>query len=493
MNTKSIITLVVILLGLLGGVILMQGALSANTSSISYLIKWGGIALAIVAFLRPKYGLYIITAEAFTTDYLKKVAVYYGSTSMQTIIEVMGVVIVAMLATIAGRVVQMIAGTGKKPTIPEWSFYVVGAAISIGVFAGADLDRMAAGQQAFNIGVYVAVGGLMIGLLDNYEDLWKYFKFMIVFGVAWSLMALKQSFMGYSALEDHYALTGLSPTSTAQYFQDRDGTPRPSGFGSGAVNLTTLGIFVPLLLWATINRSIAWAAAFIIVLSAIVFSQLKTLIFGSLILIVAYPLIRRGKLVAACYVIAIPTLICLIAYSQYLLDHIYPIDEAYRGFLGLGESWSILTFSDRLYGWLYLTDMSNFSLFPGTKPQFDTHDQLTLLLQKLGLVITGIGAVVVAFLLFHFHRAIRWIPLGPQHRLAMAMSTYVVFSIFSGVMSGGFLQGQPQGLVVWCAAGSVFLLSEFGKKSGGRNQSNLERAPSPAPTASHDQLPLGSR
>lgn len=463
MNPKSIFPIVLVGFGLVAAFYLMTGALSASTSSISYLVRWGGIGLAVMAFLRPKLGLYIVTAEAFSTDYIKKVAVYYGNTSTLTIMEVMVVVMLALVATFAGRLAQLAMGGGKKTSVEEWAFYLIGFLVAMAVFLKTDGGMLSAGQQAFNIGVYIGVGGLMIGLLKDSADLWKYYRFAMWFGVAWCLMAIKQSEWGYSDLEIYYAKTGLSEVATNQFFLSLHEKPRPSGFGSGAPNLGAIIVFFAIGLWAAMNVSKKYWIVVLLVLGTALLSQIKSMIAVCLIIAVAYPVCKRRFTVGMGYAVGILVIGSMVYFSQEILANLEDIDRSFRGAFNLSDSWSIQTFSDRLYGWTELKDPKNWAWGP-SKRQFRSHDEVAGLLKSVG----GLGVVVIglflAWFLTYFHRVSFQTAPGPMRSLAACLTAFVVVSIVVGAAVGGFLKGQPQGLVVWFSAGGVFLLAQEARR-----------------------------
>lgn len=466
MNQKSIAAFVIVLVVLILAIFTMSGALSASTSSISYLIRTFGIGLGILAFVRPKLGLYIVTAEAFTTDYLKKVAVYYGNTSTQTITEVMMVVIIALLASYAGRVAEIAFRKGQPSSLAEWGFYLVGMVLTALVFIS-DYSASGfaeAGQQAFNIGVYVGVGGLMIGVLKDCDELWKFYRFATWFGVAWCLMTLKQSFWGYSALEEHYASTGLSKIATVQFYNSGYEYPRPSGLGSGSANLGAIAVFFPLSLWAALNVSARYWPIVILVVAAAVLSQVKAIPLIVLLTGLAYPFCRSRITLAVSYVSGIIAVGALIFHSDYLLQNIAQIDDSFRGFLGLDDSWSIQTFSDRLYGYNELKRPGNWSWGPA-KNVMASHDGVSGLLKSAGGGAVLLGFLSLSLFLKMLHGAALSSVLGKERNLAAMLSGFVVVSIIGGVALGGFLKGQPQGLVIWFSVGGVFLLAQQNRRN----------------------------
>lgn len=478
MNQKAFLSVILVGAFLFLGVYIMTGSLSANTSAISYLVRWIGMILAVVSFLKPKFGLYIVTAEAFTTDYIKKVAVYYGNTSMNTIMEVMMVVMLALMATYAGRISQMAFQTGKKPTKEEWGFYLVGALVSVAIFFKLrSMGTMPAGQQAFNIGVYIGVGGLVIGLLKDQEDLWKFYRYSLWFGVAWCLMSLKQIFWGYSDLEIFYMKTGLSEVATNQFFSSVQKNPRPSGFGSGTANLGAILVFYALALWAALNVSKKYWLIVILLLATCMVSQIKFMVAMCLLITLAYPFCKKKWTLGIGYACGILILGSLVFFSQYLLDNLFEIDRSFRGFFNLDHSWSIQTFSDRLKGWTELKNPDNWSFGPSGR-DFGAHDEISGLLKSVGgmgvFLILMIGTVFTVY----FHRFAFTARVGKEKNLAAVLSAYVMLSIIVGAAIGGLLKGQPQGLVVWYSAGGVFLLGQQARLAR-RKESIANRDPIP--------------
>lgn len=496
MNANAFIKILIISVGLVVAVVLLQGALDARTSSISYLVMWGGVALACYSFIKPRAGLFIVTGEAFLTDYIKKVAVFYGNVSLQTIIEVMGVVMLALVATLAGRLTQLAFRSGKKLSLIEVLFYAVAFVVAFVIMLKGNGGFANRGQQAFNVGLYIAVGGLIVGLFRNFEELWSYYKFALLLGLLWCAMAIKQVHFGYSWLEEYYAFTGLSRVATLQFLQTIYEFPRPSGLGSGSPNLGVITVFVPISLWATFNRSKWYAVPLLIVLYAIAISQIKSMVATTVLMLLLYPLLRFRHFLKLGYVIGVVTLGTLIVMADTILYNIAEIDRRFRDVFGLSNEYSIQTFSDRLQGWQHLTDLGSFPLLPGEPVStHETHDQVTAILNAVGILpsILVFGGIIYA--LYRFHKSARSALPGPEQRLSVYMACYVALSTVTGMMIGGFLQGQPQGLVVWFSAGGVILLGQLAneQRNEERRRANAGKVKkAPTERSQTAELPLGS-
>lgn len=485
MNNK-ILPILVIFMGLFMALNLMLGASSTQTSPISHIVKWIGLGLAVFAFVKPKVGLYLVAVEAFTTDLVKKIAVYYGNASTLTIIEVMYVVMVALLATYAGRLVQSIFGIGRKPSKIEWAFYIVGMLIAFAVFfAKRHNGFVSAGQSAFNSGVYLGAGGLAIGLLETKKDIMKYLNFILFFAFVWALWAIKQSFFGFSDLEWHYASTGLSPVATNQMYLSRYEEPRAFGLGSGATNFNMMSAFALLSFWLFSTQQknrILYLVICITIYAAIVLAKGK----GNIVMAAGLPLLyyafrtKRGTI--SMWSVIMIGLGCLILFSEYLIDNLETINSFVLSSLGLSGEWSILTFAERLKGYSELKNLENWTITGGVDA--DAHDTISKTLFSFGILgVFGILAVV-ASAFFLFHGLILKTPKGAVRNLAAMAGAATVGLTVKSLMGGSGLLVQPIPFVIGIMAGIVCVSAAVSAKATKAGEVDEDESLIKLPTAS---------
>jgi hypothetical protein len=459
MQSKTIQSVIVFSLGIIMAMFLVSGAFTTNTSSISYLIKYLGIALAIVCFIKPRWGIYIVISEAFLTDYLKKIAVYYGNESMQTIIEVMAVVMAALLATYIGRVLSAIISRDNSLSKVELSFYFFGALFAIAAFASSfqSIGAVGAGQKAFNSGVYLGFGGLIVGLIKSREERLQLLKFTFVFSLLWTVVAMKQYFLGFSTIEWAYAETGLSQVATDQMFLERYIEPRPFGLGSGSPNFTsiapffTIGIIIFIYSKNT-NQKILAVLLTLIMIGGILVSQGKSAIAIAFLIPCVALFFRGAKRTFAFYLTAFMALISLIYYSEFLLYNLEDISNVFLETMGLSSSWSIQTYAPRLESLMILKDPTSWTMFGGN--ELYGHSMLVTILSEFGAVGFILGGLVLGLLLWFFHRVVLSSRAEDRFLTSMAASGAILIFLIAS-LNGSGLYSQPVCLVIAILAGTA--------------------------------------
>ena len=158
---------------LLSAVILMSSIVTSETGGISATVRAIGIALAVGCLIRPKMGMYVVTIEAFSLDFIKKVAVYYGSADTMTIAEVLVVGMLAVIGTIGGVSIQSMVFRRYQLRGIHWAIIIVSIIVSVAVIiAGFKLNGFTkATEDGFNTGVYIALAPPLCLLFTDRERL----------------------------------------------------------------------------------------------------------------------------------------------------------------------------------------------------------------------------------------------------------------------------------------------------------------------------------
>lgn len=471
---KSITPILITLTGIIIGISIIVSAMSATTSGISNVIKWFGLGLALASFFNPRSGLYIITVEAFFTDYLKKLAVYYGNVSYETITEVMGVVVVATCCCFAGRLVQTLLVKQQRSVLPEYMLYgLFGMYTMLILFIEKDTGMVSAGQRAFNGGVYLGVSGLCLGLLKSQEDVWRLVKVVVFCGLVWAIVCLKQFWFGFSEIEHFYAETGLSSTSSNQMFLGRYGgaeSARPFGLGSGLPNYTSIALVFLFAAILTIREGTFMKRLFyflvaLVILASCIASQAKsTIVFAIVVPPLAYfilrPYLGKVTLLASVSLIA-----CLIYYSESLLYSLEDINDRLLTFLHLGDSWSIRTFAPRLEAFIELKDPNNWQMIGGEG--ILGHSQVVELISRLGFLpalLLLCAWLAVTFAVQH-HLSKITKQDGYQAPLIFVSCAMVTVGV---MLTGNGMFAQPTALVVAIGIGVFLSLDKFRREEAPR-------------------------
>ncbi|QQL45626.1 hypothetical protein [Sulfuriroseicoccus oceanibius] len=453
-------------------VLLMMGAVESSTSAVAYVVKYLGAGLAVLAMLKPRWGLFIVAGEAFTVDFLKKVAVYYGSPSMMTIIEVMVVVMLALVGAILGTLLGAVRSKELVIGKQGWMFLLGGLVIA-GLAVVSDMmlgeGMMAAVQRGFNLGAYVAVGMVMLVFFRGKDDIEKFLNWCLMFVVASCLLAMKQTFFDFSEMVYFYMKTGLSPVASQQFYNElmigRD--PRAFGLASGVQNFNAVAALVPYCIYRLVYNPaamrIVWGAALVVIVGALFVARIKTGFAVALLCPLGMLLFRSRAAILSFYAVGTVLFLFLVMNAQHLRDNIAVYDNAFRGFFGLDATYSIQTFEARLHGFIYLTKPESWSLFgltnfENTELGETSHDIISSVLGRFGVVgLLGLlGACVVAA--FFLHRAYFRIQTRTERGFYLALMTYFVLGIISNVVGGSNLHSCPVNLVVWSFAGGMAVL-----------------------------------
>lgn len=468
---KGFASIIIVAFGLFLGVYVMLNALGASTSGISTIIKWLGIALAIIAFLKPKTGLYIIVVEAFFTDYLKKLAVYYGSVSYATIIEVMAVVVGATCFCFAGRIMQVISSKKQNFTTSEITAYAFFAIYSLLIFYnGLNSGALEAAQRAFNGGVYLGVSGLCVGLLKTQEDVWRLVKVVVVCGLLWAVVCLKQYIFGFSNIEHFYAETGLSPTASNQMLLARFGgedSARPFGLGSGLANYTSMALvflFAAILTFRAKKippKIIYFIASLLIFLSCIASQGKTTIAFAIFVPPIAY-LILRLHIGKVTLIASIAALTSVIVFSDDIRYSLEIINNRFIAFFHLDDSWSIRTFAPRLDAFTELKNPNNWEMIGGEG--IIGHSQAVETLSKLGvlpvILLLMIGLAVTFSVQHYLAKSIKRDSIqGPLIFVSCAIMSLLI------MLTGNGMFAQPTALVIGIGIGVFLSLDQIKRNS----------------------------
>ena len=466
MNTNLLKAIFATIVAILGSLFLITEAISTN-NPMSLVIRSMGMLLGVVCLLNPKAGLWIVTIEAFYVDYVKKVAVYYGEVSMSTITDVMVIVMIALVATCLGRLLQLLLKTGKPASRPEIMLYLLGAFIAAAVFfSKRDFGFASAVQQAFNTGVYIAIAGLIVGLFESRKELLYFLGGQTFFAVTWAIMGIKQTVWGFSPMEYFYAETGLSPVSSNQFLSESYGErPRASGFGSGASNYALIVYYCMFSLWAAVrlkSKRLIYLCGFAILFTAALLSKGKTLVALCLLGPVWYTFLRTRRGTQFAYTGGITVVLLVILFSDQILLILPEFSGWFLAVTGLPDIYSLQTFSPRLTGYMQLKDPANWSLLPN--PELGGHDSITGTLARFGVI------GLVAFFAFGFigikllHAAMRSVRDAQDRDLAVCLGSFAVLFAIVGSMIGGVFESQPNGLAIWTFVGGVFLLAQLSQK-----------------------------
>lgn len=481
-NISIVIRFVVATLGILAPLVAVPWMLRSSSGAVGPLILIVGAGCAVLALINPRIGLYIAAFLVIYLDYFKKIAVYYGEVSMLTIIQVLSVSMVTIGAVYAGVILQAAL---KRIYLRPMDFLLFAgmAAFSLIAFVisyAGTRSVAQAGQFAANLSIYAGLIAVMPKLLSDDEHLLHFFKFVILCFVPWTVMGLKQYFLGFGPMDWFYAETYLSPVTSWQFFVDLQmyGFPRTIGFGSGSVNYGAIGFMLPLALWIwlhTPTRKFLWGFAAIALFVGMLVSLQRFATILPLVGIAFFFFTQSWKRLAIAYGSTITLLLVCIVFSEFLADRLMDINDAIASdgkwagaFLRVG------TFGSRLNGWELLRDPDTYSLFgrfgEGELGNFQGragdryHDSINVLLEAFGVFGLLVAVSLAAFTGYKLHSTIFSIQDPARRSLANMLIAAIVPIFFGGMLGGSNFHTNPFNFIMWMHIGGIYCLLRFDRE-----------------------------
>ena len=479
MNSKSLITIGFTVLGVIFAVFAGVAILMNPTGGIAGVSKLVTAICAICAFVSPRRGLFILAAQAIYTDELKRVGVYYGAVSMDTVQEILIGPLLTLCALNCGFLVQVMFGKVKMSAL-GWALFGIAPILGLYFLSGGGIGGgdtlMKRAYNAGTAGLYTTVIPLSFGLFRELKDWVKFLTFQTVLVVPSAGWAIWQYFNGFNNMEWTYARSGLSPVHTSQMLEFI--RPRVFGFFGSASALGCLSVYFAFAAWRTYAiRSWRWL---FLLFSAILFAgiivstQRGTLILPFLFVIAMFCAYSKLRTFAF-YGILGSVFIIGVWQSTWLLDE--GIDKA-NAAVASNSKWgsevlTFGTFSDRLRGWERLKRPESWSIF-GTETELTSsvasidvasgdysHDMINRVLIRTGAM--GLGAVVIlgGLLALTLHRTVWRLSKG-EARSAGAFALGVTIPIILSSAAGGDnFTATPYNLAIWSVFGGVFLLKRI--------------------------------
>ena len=467
-NARPIHSQGLLLTAIAAGILMLAVYLTSNiieneNGGISAAVRTIGICLAIWAFVRPKAGLYIVSVEAFSVDFVKKVAVYYGAVSTNTIIEVLIVSMLALTATILGVLIQGVALRRYKIAPLNWVLLggslLLGAAIFL---ASRNEDGFAkAGENAFNAAAPITLALPMTIFLADQGELNKLLRLQFSLAVIWAAWGIRQYYFGFTQLEWFYAETGLSQVATQHMLLLSGEDPRPFGFGSGAPNYGVISVYVAYGFWHLSqyrNHRLLYILGTLTVFWGLVTSLQRTSLLIPLFILGFFYFFRtKGRTIFA-YASAILVFLLGVTFAEYLYIHLDDINHAISTSGYWGEKvLNVSTFSDRLSSWMTLKSPEIYSLF-GLQDPIGSHDIFTRIIVSYGVVGLGIVLMSAATCAWFLHRTLLRIADPDDRRFATFLLAATVPSVALGMAGGGNFTSNPTNIQIWTFFGAAVSL-----------------------------------
>lgn len=504
-NSRPIHSQGLILIAVSVGVLMMAVYLTSaiienENGGISAAVRTIGIGLAIWAAVRPKAGLYILSFEAFTVDYIKKIAVYYGAVSIGTIIEVLIVGMLAVVGTIGGFMLQSVALRRYKLPSTLWAVLAVAAVASAAMMvAQREYGLEKSGENAFNCCVYITIAIPMAMLLVDREEIIKLLNVQFFCATIWAVWGIKQYYFGFTWLEWFYAQTGLSAVATDHMIRVND--TRPFGFGSGMPNYSVLGPYLCYGIWqvfrATRRRFLMLVCTFILLWGVITSLQRTMILYPAFVLLLyfCFQSVRRS---VVAFAVGCALFITGVIYAERIAASMGEINDTISVQGYWGESvMSVNTYIDRLGSWVNLKNPAAYSLFGLSEP-LPSHDIFTSILNSYGVVGLIATLTTVLYSFWFILRTILRVEDPEDRQLALFCFAMTSTTLALGFINGGSFTANPVNLALWtffgvaiCMVVNSRLVPEPSKNSVRELIKALEAAKAKAPQA--PQVPMAAR
>lgn len=461
------------IIAILAGVYCGIAILLNPTGGIAGMSKLITFICIVIAFISPRHGIFVLALQAIFNDEIKRVGVFYGAVSMETVQEILVGPILTLCALNAGFLLQVLFGRIK---INKLAILLFAMAPLLGLYflSGGAIGDNSFTKRLYNgsvAGLYTTLVPIGYCLFKELKDWIRFLSFQTVLVVPSALWAIWQYFNGFNNMEWTYALSGLSPVHSGQMLMFEN--PRVFGLFGSASALGCLSIYFAFAMWRVLNvREWRWGY---LLLAAIFFgaliasTQRSALLMPFIFMVAAF--FARSKLRTLVFYSTMTFLISIgIWQSTWLLET--GIDKV-NNVIASNSRWGnevlkVSTFSDRIRGWermkkpeiwsLFGTGVEDASAIPTAEE--GSHDMINRILARVGAVgLLSVTAAVVG-IGWLLHRMIWKLPAGIEKSAAsMSLGTAGIIIIFSALGGDNFTT-TPINLAIWSAFAGVFVVKK---------------------------------
>lgn len=498
MNGAAALRILTAIGGCLLSMLLTYQILYSPTGGVAMLISSLGATAVMAAIINPRTGLYL---TAFSTVYLefgKKLAVYYGEVSPRTLIQVLMVSIACLAGTYLGIFFRAFIFRTITLQRSNILLFLLTGAITGMLFVSARGDGGVTGaaQIAINGGLYIGLIPTMAILLSEKEAALKFIRFIFWILLPWPIWGIRQYFFGYTQLEWSYALTGLSPVSSRIIIDPNE----IIGLGSNAGSYAIITVFAAFGFWHAFffkSRRLLYFLAGVLFYAGCIFSNHRTILIFPVMALAFYWFCLRPSRTIAAYVIGMSIFLAGVLSSGWLLANIDNINSFTTELLPgkLGQSLSVSTYSERLYGWQRFLVPESYSLLgrlgagwsgPATSAeaaQEYNHDLINKILINFGVVGLLVAGILLLVLVRAVHRLVFSAPDSDTKHCTAIMIACVIPLLALSFIGGGSLNANPNNLVCWAMMGAALALNQRSKQGQPLQiQSNTPENTIPAPS-----------
>jgi|GEM_PF-2662355 len=470
---------------------------TGGISGLSKLITILGIVLGLV---NPKAALYFLVVQAVYSDEIKRIGVFYGVQSTQTVSEIL----IGPLLTICAINISYFYGVIRR----QFTFggtglllYAIIPTVAIimlvkGRDAGVLLNVYTAGTTT----LYLTLIPICYGIFKTFQDWVDCISWQAIVAAPAAAWGIWQYFSGFNNIEWSYALSGLSMVHTEQMMM-RD--PRIFGLFGSASALSCVGIYSCFAIWRVfrIPKHRFWFLFLgLLYLTTVVLSHQRTTLIYPIIVFFFVIAFRNLWSTLLLYGSAMSLFVLGVLNATYLLDKgIYKINDLIRGDGKWAENvLMVSTFSDRLRGWERLGRADSWSLFGTGKelrsdfmsnsPDYTasdySHDIINRIVINFGAVGLLVTLLVGGSILFSLHRVVYKSPEPRTRKDGAFIMGCIVPGILLAFIAGGNFSATPVNLQMWTVLSGIFVLK---KLSNG--QRSFSRVPTSNPPVAEPRDP----
>lgn len=434
------------------------------TGPLAIAAKWIGIAFVLISFARPKVGMVLLALFCFYGDFYKKMAVVYGTVSMETVIEVLAINMAILGAIIAGTINKMFL-IGPRP---HRAVIVVGliTLLLTGLLMLTNGGLASRVQLAVNGGLYLGLAAVIGYLYSKKGESLRLSRLHFLLGIPWIVVACYQYAFGFSDADYFYAATYLSPVFSNHFFMEHARVFGLAGSASAYGAITLLFTYGIWRIWQSDSHRLFWLMGSVVYFIGLVISTQRTILVQPFLVLIVWRLFRSRAATQLFYLFTVITALLCIGFSNVMLSKLDAIDANLRSLTG-DSGWAaqvlrVGTFSDRLQGWTRLTRPESYSLFGTPSEQGEVisfadenyaHDMINVILINYGLLGLIAVMLVLWFMLKRSHATVFKIE-DPNDRSTLAfILANLAVSMLLGLFGGGNLHTVPLNLLVATLAG----------------------------------------
>jgi hypothetical protein len=429
--------------------------------------------LLVVSIVAPRVGLYLLIVTCAYSDLIKRSLIMFGELSFDQI----SYVLAAAPLIVIGLILSLLTRRAfHEVTLTRADILLGSVAALLAVISGyltfrMEKDLLQAAKNAVNIGVFAAAAVVAIRHFRDEEDLEKFIRILLLVFLPTPLYALWQLKFGFADFEVEYLRSGLS-VEIKQLFDIR---PRPFSTLNSAGVLGTLcaGFFVlSLSPWLMKRyrtpRSGELVGSIVIALSYLAGAVGSLVRSSHLVWLTALLCVwcfRSAVRTRYFYIIAVSSIIAIMLSASWIQDKMDLINPAQFAASDYADAaLNILTYNDRLNGFINMTgsgDMWSWFGIPESRQGFGTtfsHDPITTLLMKVGVVGVTMVILGVALGLRWIHRRVLALPVGRSRMIAVILSAVLVGWLCTEVLVNAVVTVFPLNVLFWLFLGAVGFL-----------------------------------